>query len=146
MSCDVHIADDNVAFARTLERMMWREGVEPAGIAHSGRELIATLAPTGRPAILYIDMDMPEMDGLDVLHALLDLPRPMRLRFMTGASYTEALAANMTANARGLSVGRILYKPLSRARLREALEADFLALGLAWPVGPPEIGNDDDAP
>lgn len=133
MTCEVHIADDNAAFSRTLERLMCREGVQPTSVARDGRELMLALQASTAPAILYIDIDMPEQDGLAVLHELFDLDRPLRVRFMTGASFAEALAAFMTADVRGLSVGRTLNKPVSRETLREALEADFAALGLAAP-------------
>lgn len=134
--CEVHIADDDPAFARTLERLMRREGVQPTSIACDGRELLRTLHLSEAPAILYIDIDMPEQDGLAVLHDLFDLDRPLRMRFMTGSSFAEALAAFMTADVRGLNVGRTLSKPVSRETLRGALEADFTALGLAAPPRP----------
>lgn len=134
MECEVHIADDNAAFARTLDRMMRREGVEPASITEDGQKLVLTLQVSSNPAIVYVDLDMPEKDGLEVLHALFDLDRPLRVRFMTGSSFAEAIAAFMTADIRGLNVGRTLHKPVSREKLRQVLEEDFAALGLVKPM------------
>jgi len=66
----VLIADDHPAFREGVRlRLAREEGLEVAGIASNGREALE-LAVALSPDLLLLDMEMPELSGLEVARAL----------------------------------------------------------------------------
>ncbi|NIY95634.1 response regulator [Salipiger sp. HF18] len=120
---DLYIADDNDAFAEYVATVARREGWTPR-ICKNGIELLDALKSDYRPAFLIIDVNMPIMDGIEVIEGLLDILRPMSIRFVTGGPDSHALAAKMIANARSMTVGPSLYKPVSVKTLRDVLAGE----------------------
>jgi CheY-like chemotaxis protein len=115
----LYIADDNVEFAAFLSTVAKSEGWS-VEVCTNGRELIEALKDGGGPAFLVVDINMPEMDGIEVIDGLQLIDRPLRMRFITGASDSSLVAATMIATARSLEVGRSMFKPI--------LLADFTAV------------------
>ena len=62
------VVDDEVEEARTLEQCLWRQGYDVA-CAKNGREALEELE-TMDPALLVLDWEMPEMDGLSLIQEL----------------------------------------------------------------------------
>ncbi|MBV7394241.1 response regulator [Mameliella sediminis] len=124
----VIIADDNEGFLDLLSTMCLRAGwtVETCT---NGRDLIEAATSGTNAALLLIDINMPIVDGIEVVDRLKDLPRPVRLRFMTGGDSAPMIAAGLIASARELSVGRNIFKPIAKAKFMTLLEeeADLLA-------------------
>lgn len=108
----LYIADDNSDFAEYLSVVASRQDWD-VEICANGRELLAGLLAETRPAVALVDINMPEMDGIEVIEQLGDLDRPLRLRFMSGGADAPMLAAKLMARARNLSVGRSIYKPVT---------------------------------
>lgn len=129
MEFEFHIADDNEALRSVMARQLQRVGLDPV-MSADGAELVARLSTSNSPVALLIDMNMPHLDGIGVLGSLMSLERRFRLRFMTGAAHADALAAQMMAKVRDVSVGRTLHKPVDRATLLKAVVEDLRALGL----------------
>ncbi len=119
----LYIADDNVDFAEFIavvaESMRW----EPV-LCVNGQDLVNKVASGSGPALLIVDINMPEMDGIEAIEGLKTIDRKMRLRFVTGGSEATLLAAKMIAEARNLSVGRNLFKPLRKNDLISLLEME----------------------
>lgn len=90
----------------------------------SGNGIKPLLADGQGPILLLIDINMPDMDGIEAIDDILDVPRPMRIRFMTGGDDAPIVAAKMIAAARDLSVGRNVYKPISREQFIAILEEE----------------------
>lgn len=68
----VGIADDAVEVQRFMELYLQRhEQIEVVGVAGSGPAALALVAERS-PDVLLLDLDMPGMDGFDVLAALAD--------------------------------------------------------------------------
>lgn len=117
------IAEDNADFAQALRRKAescgWAVTLCPNGAA-----LLDALPALTAPALLLIDVNMPRLNGIEAIGRIAAAPGPhrLRIRFMTGGSDVNAVAARMIAEARGLDVGDTLYKPLPMARFKEALE------------------------
>ncbi|SUZ34043.1 Response regulator receiver protein CpdR [Roseibaca ekhonensis] len=122
------IAEDDIQLSTLLRRVAEKEGWSVTTVMN-GRELLTELGTEAEPALLVIDIQMPKMDGIEVIENLVGIERRIRIRFMTGGPDSSALAANMIANARDLEVGRFLMKPIHvdafRAVLKE--EAAFLS-------------------
>ncbi|MCT4556521.1 MAG: response regulator [Pelagimonas sp.] len=119
----IYIADDNLDFAGILAFIAKSEGwsVELCG---NGRELFQKVSEAQGPAVAIIDINMPEMDGIEVIEKLIDVDRFLRIRFITGGETPPILAASMIANARNLSVGRNLYKPIPKADFVDVLREE----------------------
>ncbi|MCT4554547.1 MAG: response regulator [Pelagimonas sp.] len=119
------VADDNEEFARFVATVAQRLGwtVE---ICLNGLELLEKLAKGDEPAVLMIDINMPELDGIEVIDGISELGRKVRIHFMTGGSETLVIAAKMIATARDLAVGPMIFKPCSIETLTKLLQQDAL--------------------
>jgi CheY-like chemotaxis protein len=121
------VADDNLDFATFISTTAKRDGWEVATCANGGI-LIDKLLESHGPALLLIDINMPEMDGIEVIEELTELDRSFRLRFMTGGTIPSIIAAGMIAKARNLSVGQSIFKPLDLKTLKDILHIEREAL------------------
>jgi len=124
----IYIADDNTEFGEYLAAVARMEGWIPE-VCSNGVELLESLRQGRGPALLLVDINMPEMDGIEAIEGLVDQDRLLRLRFMTGGGEPSMIAAKMIAEARDLKVGRNIYKPFSKDSLTMLLrdEAEILA-------------------
>lgn len=98
-------------------------GWEPV-LCENGKDLVEKVSSGTGAALLIVDINMPEMDGIEAIEGLVDVDRPLRLRFITGGADAPLLAAKMIAKARSLSVGRNIYKPLRKNDLVVLLEKE----------------------
>ncbi|WP_294224878.1 response regulator [uncultured Shimia sp.] len=119
----LYIADDNVEFAEYLAHVATRDGWETE-ICSNGLKLLERLRESDEPALLLVDINMPQMDGIEVISGIAALTRPMRLRFMTGGGAPSMEAAKLIAQARDIDVGDNMHKPLSRDLLRDVLQTE----------------------
>jgi CheY-like chemotaxis protein len=120
----LYIADDNSEFAEYLTTVASRLGwtVE---VCKNGNELLDLLLAGDEPAVVLVDINMPEKDGIEVIEGLSEIERPLRFRFMTGGADAPMLAAKLMARARNLSVGRNLYKPIPMDTLKGVLNEEW---------------------
>ncbi|HWQ91992.1 MAG TPA: response regulator [Clostridia bacterium] len=109
----VVIADDE-AFARAAIRILLKQesDFQIVGTASNGLHAVETVENL-RPDLLFLDIDMPGMDGFEVLNCVRRYRR-LEVIFTTGI---EALAA------RAFDVNALDYllKPFTRARFRASL-------------------------
>ena len=64
----VLIVEDDVRLAHLFEKAMLHTGYEVM-VTHSGKDVI-TLLDTHQPDLLLLDLGLPEISGMDILHAL----------------------------------------------------------------------------
>jgi CheY-like chemotaxis protein len=116
MTCTLIIADDNVDLALVFEKVARRSGWNVT-LCANGKELVRAAGESSGPRLLLVDVNMPEMDGIEVIGSLpVDPARgPLRLRFITGGHEISAVAAHRIAKGRGLDCGPNLYKPVDLA-------------------------------
>jgi len=108
------IVDDEPLAREWLRTLILEEpGVALVGEARDGREAITKLTET-KPDLLFLDVQMPELDGFDVLRALDPATLPVVI-FVT-AYDTHALKA---FEVHALDY---LLKPFERDRFRVAME------------------------
>ena len=70
MSLRVLVVDDTVMFRKILSDALTEiPGVEVIGIAHHGKMALARIQSL-QPDLVTLDIEMPEMDGLEVLEAI----------------------------------------------------------------------------
>lgn len=124
----LYIADSNADFANFIATVARRDGWQ-VEICATGRVLLDKLAASDGPACLLVDVNMPEMDGPQVIEGLAVLERPpLRLRFITTGSNTSIRAAKLLAKANRLEVDNNIYKPLPLEALKALLRSEMKAL------------------
>jgi CheY-like chemotaxis protein len=123
----LYIADDNEDFAEYLATVALQEGWDVTTSAN-GKELIKNLQSGSGPAFVLVDVNMPEMDGIESIEKMVDIDRPLRVRFITGGQNASIVAARMIASARDLTVGRSIYKPISMKEFKQLLAEEVEAL------------------
>ncbi len=123
----LYIADDNEEFADYLATVATREGWTVT-ICTNGLKLLEKLRSEDGAAFALVDINMPEMNGIEVIDDIVDINRPLRIRFITGGSDVTLLAAKMIASARSLSVGRSIFKPVTLDAFRKLLAEEEIEL------------------
>ena len=107
------IVDDEALARRGLEiRLGDIEGLEVCGHARNGREALTAVAER-KPDIVFLDIQMPGMDGFDVLTAIAGPEMPLVI-FVT--AYSEYAIRAFEANALDY-----LLKPIDAPRLEAAV-------------------------
>jgi DNA-binding LytR/AlgR family response regulator len=107
----VLVADDEAPARRLLIRMLEQLGVEVVGEASTGLEALAQVGRV-RPELLLLDIDMPEMDGLELAARHARLPPVV---FVTAHEQHAVRAFELDALD-------YLLKPVRLERLAAALQ------------------------
>jgi len=96
----VLICEDSGAYAAALARFLESdEGIEVVGVASSGEQAIAEVERL-RPDLLTLDMQLPGIDGLDVVKSLMaSNPLPVVILSAHVAKGSERAAAALAAGA-----------------------------------------------
>ncbi len=122
MSFRILVVDDS-KLARTLvKNALLDAGFEVVGEAVNGREALRSIADE-RPDLVVLDLEMPEMPGLDVLRELRSAPATLHLPvlILTVSGNEAATSASFEAGA-----DDYLTKPFSipalTARVHACLE------------------------
>jgi two-component system, LytTR family, response regulator len=114
MSTSVLLVDDEPLAQRRLMRLMRREpDLQVVGVASNGREALAAIRAHA-PEIVILDVQMPEMDGFELVRSL--DPEHLPVIIFVTAYESYALQA---FEVRALDY---LLKPFKAARLHEALK------------------------
>jgi DNA-binding LytR/AlgR family response regulator len=113
----VAVCDDELLAVERLTRMLSRiDGVTIEGTAQNGRDALALIART-TPDAIFLDIEMPALDGFDVVEVLAatpDGPSPL-IVFVT--AYPQ-----FAAHAFDTGAIDFLIKPVRSARLETAVE------------------------
>jgi CheY-like chemotaxis protein len=65
-SATIVVVDDDYGFRDTLEDVLLEDG-HSVRVARNGAEALGLLPDVGRPALIFLDVQMPVMDGLTFL-------------------------------------------------------------------------------
>jgi len=91
--CTFLIADDDAALRTMLELML---GIEPGwsviGQATNGTEAVELVASGCRPDVILLDLNMPHMDGYDVIRELKHVCPPLEIVVYSGEDERVARA------------------------------------------------------
>jgi len=131
----VLIVDDSVVMRRMISDMVQSDpALEVAGIAHHGYIALAKVAQVS-PDIITLDLDMPEMDGLETLSRLRaeypDLPVLIVSALTERGTQLTLDALAMGASDYVTKPSSVLPNPASVAEVREELLGKIKSLGAA---------------
>lgn len=97
----VLIADDHPVFRDGLRALVARAAdLELVGEATTGTEAVAMASLTG-PAIVLMDLRMPEMSGIEATRRIVEADPTVRVVVLTMSEEDDSLFAAMRAGARG---------------------------------------------
>jgi len=117
----IHIVDDEDAIRRSASFMLKTSGFDvqtwPSGVAFLKE------VRTVEPGCILLDVRMPEMDGLEVQHALSANGVAMPVIVLTGHGDINIAVRAMKAGAVDF-----IEKPFEKAKLLDAIEAGFAQL------------------
>ena len=123
----VYIADDEPLLRKIVRKAGEMHGWEVTECS-DGRELLQSLGCVmthgdGSGSIIFLDMQMPGMDGIETLTQLAARQSGSAIYLMTGGSAANAETAQMIGQAHGLHVTEILAKPIPLKTLGRIFEA-----------------------
>ena len=110
------VVDDSLTVRRVTQRLLQREGYRVA-LARDGLEALEALAAE-RPALMLSDIEMPRMDGFDLLRNVRGEPRWADLPVVM---ITSRIAEKHRDHARELGVDHYLGKPYDEEVLLDLL-------------------------
>jgi len=115
-SIRVIIADDEAIVRDGLRAIVEREDdLEVVGEAADGVQAVA-VARELEPDVALVDIQMPNLDGVEATRRLLSLPRPPRVLILTTFDRNEYVYESMRAGASGF-----LLKDVRRGQLTDAI-------------------------
>ena len=111
----VLIVDDS-AFMRTVIRDMLAQdpALEIAGVAINGKDAIRKIADLS-PDVVTLDVEMPEMNGLEALRHIAAEPRHPRVLMLSSLT---SQGAEMTRNALSIGADDFMLKPKNISSVR----------------------------
>jgi DNA-binding NarL/FixJ family response regulator len=117
----VLIADDHPVFRDGLRALVESApDLDLAGEAKTGTEAVE-LAASGRPAVVLMDLSMPELSGIEATRRILESDPGVGILIVTMSEDDESLFAAMRAGARGY-----IPKDAERGQILSAIRATAL--------------------
>lgn len=113
------IADDNSSIRLLLKGLLSELGLAVVGQATNGEEAIRA-AQTHQPAVLFLDVNMPVLSGLDALPKIRQVSPKTAVVMVTGAASRELVEQAAAGGARGYVV-----KPVRPAYLEAFVKKLF---------------------
>jgi two-component system response regulator MtrA len=119
MSLRLLIVDDDSRLTRIVSLTATQFGMETMQINRPAEALDAFVS--FRPDVVLLDVFMPELDGIDVLHEVLLANIPTRLILTSGSGEELLSVARDAARFHGVDDAIVLAKPFRRRDLPAAL-------------------------
>jgi CheY-like chemotaxis protein len=119
----IWVVDDNEGLRNIIGRVAAGLGVEVDNFGNGAQLCAALERGDPRPDSMFVDILMPEMDGIELVRRLGDARVGCPLIFMTGGPYVLAEAAMTMAEARDLNVQGLMTKPIPVEKLRSTIAA-----------------------
>lgn len=117
----IWIVDDNEGFCRLITRVAREMGVSIRTFGNGSEAREALSCDVERPALLILDILMPEMDGIELISSLTKVEIACPVVFMTGGHEVLAEAAAVMAREKGIEVHGMVKKPVSVGALKEIM-------------------------
>lgn len=136
MKKSVLICDDSSFAQKQMARALPKDWDVELSFANNGAEALK-LIETGKGDILFLDLNMPVMDGYEVLQALHGAGLAIKIIVVSGDIQPEAYQ-------RVMKLGAIAFikKPINESQLQEVLGAFDLRLDISDSVQQVEVKTD----
>lgn len=121
----VVLADDSAFVRRSVHRILDRQAdIQIAGEAADGKQALQ-LVEELQPDVLLLDIQMPVMDGIDVIRSLREVKSPVRVLVLSGYAADDYVRLVLELGAAGY-----LIKDESPGMIAEAIRN--VADGKRW--------------
>jgi EAL domain-containing protein (putative c-di-GMP-specific phosphodiesterase class I) len=117
------VIDDDEFTRKTIARALGKLGAATIYEAANGEEALTCLAGTDAVDLIICDLNMPEVDGIETLRRLAEINSQARIILASGADPRVLRSAKQMALGLGLLTVQTMAKPITVAKLREALAA-----------------------
>lgn len=124
--------DDDTSILNVVGAIAERAGYEVYTTTEP-RDLIGRI-PELEPCAVVLDLQMPGMDGIEVLRELAELSASARIVLLSGMDERTLASAEGYAHARGLSVAATMQKPFVPEELQGQLESMRMAAAELSPM------------
>ena len=112
----VLIVDDTSVMRSLLKQIIKSKGFDVVGEAGDGYQALKLFREL-KPRVVCLDIEMPEMNGLDVLARIKEEAPQTGVVMITGDSQASSVKKAITAGANGYIV-----KPFNGTRVMEAIQ------------------------
>ena len=121
-SIKILVLDDELFMHKLLVRMLANLGYESVATCDNGRAALEMLDNTnGSPNLILLDLNMPEMDGLEFVRRLVERHYAGSLILVSGEDERMQQAAERLAMAHKITVLGHLHKPATPEGLAELI-------------------------
>lgn len=111
------VVDDDRLMLTIMTGLIRQEGFENVDQARDGNEALKKFL-VRKPHIVFLDVEMPELDGIETLRAIVEYGTNTQVVMISG----HATAARVEAAKSGGAAG-FLVKPISQKRIGDAIQA-----------------------
>ncbi|TAN40891.1 MAG: response regulator [Nitrospirae bacterium] len=101
------IVDDSLFQRKNLGKFVQQLGSEVVGEAANGMEAL-TLYRRLNPDLVFMDLVMPEMEGIDAVEKLLEIDRDAKIIVVSSLGYSEIVDKALTLGAK-----QFITKPIN---------------------------------
>jgi response regulator of citrate/malate metabolism len=133
----VLVVDDDFMVAKVHAAFVDRTpGFEVAGVAHNGQAALAAVAEL-HPDLVLLDIHLPDLSGIEVLHRLRELAPDVDVLVITAAKEVETVRTALRGG-----VVNYLLKPFDQEALRDRLQqyaAAHTSLAVAATIGQTDL-------
>lgn len=109
------IVEDVEVNANLLKKLLHREGFQELELAFTGQEAIKKITEL-RPDIVFLDLNLPDMDGFNIVRTLRERNIEPKYIVLTGDATTDVFE-----HCREIGLNNILPKPAKINKIMEAL-------------------------
>jgi EAL domain-containing protein (putative c-di-GMP-specific phosphodiesterase class I)/FixJ family two-component response regulator len=137
------VIDDDEFTRKTIARALGKLGVATIYEAANGEEALICLAGTDSVDLIICDLNMPEVDGIETLRRLAEINSQARIILASSADPRVLRSAKQMALGFGLLTLQTIAKPITVAKLREAIAAPFPLASFRSAPAPVSITTDE---
>jgi len=117
------VLDDDPFTLKLIARMLANLGYKSVALCDSGRVALEQVdSPASRPELILLDLNMPEMDGIEFVHHLVGRRYTGSLILFSGEDEHMLLAAEKLVQTHKIKVPGSLQKPVAPEKLAALLE------------------------
>jgi DNA-binding NarL/FixJ family response regulator len=127
---EILVVDDYPLVRRSVSRLLGSaSSLTVVGQAANGREALQQIQRL-QPAVVVMDIKMPEMDGLEVARRVQEQELPVAILFLTLHNSVQSIREALQHGARGYVLKRFAGQELIRAVRKVARGEVYLGSGL----------------
>lgn len=111
------IVDDDIQITELFSELLTIQSLEVLGIGHNGVDAIKLFAKH-KPDILFLDVEMPKLNGLEALKEIKKIDSTAKVIIVTGNA-----SAELQKELEECGVVAIIHKPFNIRKINHVIES-----------------------